>query len=124
MNFELDRIRAQWGGKTPLWVFAYASLIWRPEFDIEEQTLAKVNGWHRTLQMWSRVNRGTTTHPGLVFTLTRGGSCWGLALRCLKLVLNTLAVCLKRNTNTYSKTPLADALVLLWNTPKKPMNVC
>ena len=66
MNFELDLIRAQWGGKTPLWVFAYASLIWRPEFDIEEQTLAKVNGWHRTLQMWSRVNRGTTTHPSLV----------------------------------------------------------
>lgn len=78
MNFELDLIRAQWGGKTPLWVFAYASLIWRPEFDIEEQTLAKVNGWHRTLQMWSRVNRGTTTHPGLVFTLMRGGSCRGL----------------------------------------------
>lgn len=75
---------AQWRaqGPTPdLWVFAYASLVWRPEFEAAEQRLARVHGHHRSLQMWSRVNRGTPERPGLVFALVSGGSCTGLALR-------------------------------------------
>ena len=63
---SLAQVRAQWGGKAPLWVFAYASLLWRPEFDVAEQSLARVQGWRRALQMWSRVNRGTPAQPGLV----------------------------------------------------------
>ena len=78
---SLAQVRAQWGGKAPLWVFAYASLLWRPEFDVAEQSLARVQGWHRALQMWSRVNRGTPAQPGLVFALLRGGSCWGMVQR-------------------------------------------
>ena len=74
----LAQVRAQWGGKAPLWLFAYASLLWRPEFEVAQQSLAKVQGWHRALQMWSRVNRGTPAQPGLVFALLRGGSCWGM----------------------------------------------
>jgi cation transport protein ChaC len=74
----LAQVRAQWGGKAPLWVFAYASLLWRPEFEVAQQSLARVQGWHRALQMWSRVNRGTPAQPGLVFALLRGGSCWGM----------------------------------------------
>jgi len=77
----LAQVRAQWGGKAPLWVFAYASLLWRPEFDVAEQSLARVQGWRRALQMWSRVNRGTPAQPGLVFALLRGGSCWGMVQR-------------------------------------------
>ena len=75
---------AQWRAQGPrpdLWVFAYASLVWRPEFEAVEQRLARVHGHHRCLQMWSRVNRGTPERPGLVFTLIAGGSCTGLALR-------------------------------------------
>jgi cation transport protein ChaC len=71
----------QWGGKADLWVFAYASLIWRPDFDVAEQRLAKVHGWHRALKMWSRINRGTPECPGLVFALLSGGSCQGAVLR-------------------------------------------
>ena len=71
----------QWGGSQDLWVFAYASLIWRPDFDVAEQRLAKVHGWHRALKMWSRVNRGTPECPGLVFALLSGGSCQGAVLR-------------------------------------------
>jgi len=71
----------QWGGQRDLWVFAYASLIWRPDFDVAEQHLAKVHGWHRALRMWSRVNRGTPESPGLVFALLSGGSCQGAVLR-------------------------------------------
>jgi glutathione-specific gamma-glutamylcyclotransferase len=64
-----------------LWVFAYASLIWRPEFEPAEQRLAKVYGHHRALKMWSRINRGTHERPGLVFALLPGGSCQGMAMR-------------------------------------------
>jgi glutathione-specific gamma-glutamylcyclotransferase len=62
-----------------LWVFGYASLIWRPDFEFTVKRPARVQGWHRALQMWSRVNRGTPECPGLVFALLTGGSCQGMA---------------------------------------------
>jgi glutathione-specific gamma-glutamylcyclotransferase len=62
-----------------LWVFGYASLIWRPDFEFTAKRPARVHGWHRALQMWSRVNRGTPECPGLVFALLTGGSCQGMA---------------------------------------------
>lgn len=77
----LERTRSDWGGRGDLWVFAYASLIWRPDFDVAEQRPARVHGWHRALKMWSRVNRGTPAVPGLVFALLSGGSCHGAVLR-------------------------------------------
>jgi cation transport protein ChaC len=40
-----------------------------------------VHGWHRALNMRSRVNRGTPERPGLVFALVSGGSCRGVAYR-------------------------------------------
>ena len=64
-----------------LWVFGYASLIWRPEFESLERRPATVHGWHRALEMRSRVNRGTPERPGLVFALISGGSCRGFAYR-------------------------------------------
>ena len=70
-----------WGGERDLWVFGYASLIWRPEFDAAEQRHASVHGWHRALQMRSRINRGTPECPGLVFALVPGGSCRGVVYR-------------------------------------------
>jgi cation transport protein ChaC len=69
------------GPRPDLWVFGYASLVWRPEFHAAEQRLARVQGYHRCLKMWSRVNRGTPERPGLVFALMGGGSCQGVALR-------------------------------------------
>ena len=68
-------------GSSDVWVFGYASLIWRPEFAAAEQRPAIVHGWHRALQMRSRINRGTPECPGLVFALVRGGSCRGMAYR-------------------------------------------
>jgi cation transport protein ChaC len=76
----LDHFRAQVSGQD-LWVFGYASLLWRPEFDAQEQHPAKVWGWHRALKMWSRLNRGSPECPGLVFALLPGGSCQGVAYR-------------------------------------------
>ena len=77
----LELTHREWGGKSDLWVFGYASLIWRPDFDVAEQRPAKVHGWHRALKMWSCVNRGTPERPGLVFALLSGGSCHGMVLR-------------------------------------------
>ena len=77
----LDSTMKAWGGRRDLWVFGYASLIWRPEFKATERRAARVHGWHRALQMRSRVNRGTPQCPGLVFALISGGSCRGFVYR-------------------------------------------
>ena len=76
-----DAILSGWPASQDLWIFGYASLIWRPEFDILEQHLTQVQGWHRALKMWSRLNRGTPECPGLVFALLSGGSCQGIVFR-------------------------------------------
>ena len=77
----LDQVHRQWGGGRDLWVFGYASLIWRPEFDAVEHRPATVRGWHRTFQMQSRVNRGSPEQPGLVYALVSGGMCRGMVFR-------------------------------------------
>ena len=77
----LERARRQWGGSSDLWVFGYASLIWRPEFDFIERRPSSVHGFHRALAMHSRINRGTPQCPGLVFGLISGGSCRGVVYR-------------------------------------------
>ncbi|MDO8420179.1 MAG: gamma-glutamylcyclotransferase [Rubrivivax sp.] len=77
----LRRLRRAWTGHRERWVFGYASLIWRPEFDAAERRTALVHGWHRALRMRSRVNRGTPEQPGLVFALLPGGACRGMVYR-------------------------------------------
>lgn len=77
----LERTLASRCKAQDLWVFGYASLIWRPEFHAVEQRLARVHGHHRALQMRSRINRGTPQQPGLVFALVPGGSCRGMVYR-------------------------------------------
>ncbi len=65
----------------PVWLFAYGSLIWRPEGTALERQRARVHGYHRGLYLWSHEHRGTPQTPGLVFGLDRGGSCSGFAYR-------------------------------------------
>lgn len=77
----LDAVCRQWGGRSDLWVFGYASLIWRPEFDAAEHRPALVRGWHRAFKMRSRVNRGSPEQPGLVYALVSGGMCRGMVYR-------------------------------------------
>ena len=77
----LEHTRAQLRSRDELWVFGYASLIWRQEFDAVEHRSALVHGWHRALRMRSRVNRGTPQTPGLVFALLPGGACRGVVFR-------------------------------------------
>jgi cation transport protein ChaC len=77
----LARTRREWGEQADLWVFGYASLLWRTEFTFDEHRPAFVRGWHRALRMASRINRGTPDVPGLVFALMPGGSCHGAVYR-------------------------------------------
>ena len=77
----LEAVLQEWGGKSDLWIFGYASLIWRPDFEFSEERMATIYGYHRALKMWSRLNRGTPECPGLVFGLLHGGSCKGVVFR-------------------------------------------
>jgi cation transport protein ChaC len=72
---------AHWDRRTPLWVFGYGSLIWKPEFDYEARQPARIHGFHRRLCLRSVLYRGTRECPGIVFGLDRGGSCLGMAYR-------------------------------------------
>ena len=65
----------------PLWVFAYGSLIWSPDFAYDDAQPVVVHGYHRALCMYSFEYRGTRQRPGLIFGLDRGGACRGLAYR-------------------------------------------
>ncbi|HEU4825488.1 MAG TPA: gamma-glutamylcyclotransferase [Dongiaceae bacterium] len=65
----------------PLWLFAYGSLIWKPEFTAIEHRRAIAYGWHRSFCLELRSWRGTPEQPGLMMALERGGCCEGIAYR-------------------------------------------
>jgi cation transport protein ChaC len=69
-------------GAGPVWIFAYGSLIWQPEFEQAAAEPARLHGWHRSFCLYSYDYRGTRSHPGLTLGLDRGGSCHGIAF-CL-----------------------------------------
>jgi len=64
-----------------LWVFAYGSLIWNPEFEAVEQRRAVAAGWHRSFCLKLTRWRGTRELPALMLALDRGGTCVGIAYR-------------------------------------------
>ncbi len=68
-------------GAGPLWVFAYGSLIWNPDFRFAERTLCHAHGWRRVFNMGIIRWRATPEQPGLMLALDRGGSCKGVAFR-------------------------------------------
>ncbi len=76
-------IRALRDGTGPVWIFAYGSLIWEPEFDYAEAAPALLRGYHRSFCLYSYDYRGSRERPGLVLGLDRGGSCRGMAFRLM-----------------------------------------
>lgn len=64
-----------------VWLFAYGSLIWNPVLEYEARHVATVHGYHRSMCLWSRINRGTPQTPGVVLGLDRGGRCTGVVYR-------------------------------------------
>jgi cation transport protein ChaC len=65
-----------------VWIFAYGSLIWNPEFEFDRDCLGVLAGWHRSFCLgWVRIYRGTPERPGIMLALDRGGSCRGVVFR-------------------------------------------
>jgi glutathione-specific gamma-glutamylcyclotransferase len=67
--------------KGPFWLFAYGSLIWKPEFPTEESLLGVAEGWHRAFCLHLERYRGSPEQPGLMMALDTGGHCEGVLLR-------------------------------------------
>jgi cation transport protein ChaC len=65
----------------PFWLFAYGSLIWKPEIPSLETKRATAHGWHRAFNMKIERYRGTKEQPGYMMCLDRGGLCEGVVLR-------------------------------------------
>ncbi|TCL08125.1 cation transport protein ChaC [Shimia isoporae] len=66
-----------------MWVFGYGSLLWNPGFEVSEQSVGTLHGWHRSFCMRSIHHRGTDADPGLVLALDAevGAHCQGVALK-------------------------------------------
>ncbi len=62
----------------PVRVFAYGSLIWKPEFEFVSQSPATLQNWHRSFCMKIERWRGTRARPGLMMALDEGGTCEGV----------------------------------------------
>lgn len=64
-----------------LWLFAYGSLIWKPEVEHTAECMGRARGWHRSFCFRVTRFRGTREQPGLMMALDRGGECRGVLYR-------------------------------------------
>jgi cation transport protein ChaC len=62
----------------PTRLFAYGSLIWKPEIDYTGEQGGVARGWHRSFCLRINRFRGTPDLPGLMMALDRGGQCRGV----------------------------------------------
>lgn len=77
---SLEQTLAGWGDRD-LWLFAYGSLMWKPDFPHAERLTARVQGYHRSFCLWQRRYRGNRDNPNLMLALDAGGACCGVAYR-------------------------------------------
>ena len=92
----------------PVWVFAYGSLMWNPDFPIAQTRAGLVQGWHRRFSFWTVLGRGTPERPGLMLALEPGGSCRGL---CLAIAPDRIEEATDR---IWRREMLADAYIPRW----------
>ncbi|HLQ19744.1 MAG TPA: gamma-glutamylcyclotransferase [Tabrizicola sp.] len=64
----------------PIQLFAYGSLIWRPEIPHRAERPAVARGWHRSFCLRMTRFRASVDRPGLMMALDRGGQCRGAVL--------------------------------------------
>lgn len=62
----------------PTQLFAYGSLIWKPEIEHTAEQTGVARGWHRAFCLRQHRFRGTPDQPGLMMALDRGGQCHGV----------------------------------------------
>lgn len=63
------------------WLFAYGSLIWKPEVEHIEARRGTAHGWHRSFCFRITRWRATQEQPGLMMAMDRGGQCGGMLYR-------------------------------------------
>ena len=80
-NACVRTILTQRDSARPIWLFAYGSLIWKPEIEHVEERAGSVRGWHRSFCLRQTRWRGTKEQPGLMMALDRGGQCRGVLYR-------------------------------------------
>ena len=73
----------------PIWVFAYASLIWDPCFAFDAKETAVLDDYRRAFNFWTVLSRGTPERPGLGLGLAPGGTCKGVLFRLADASLET-----------------------------------
>ena len=79
---SLEETLAAAPDRDDIWVFAYASLIWRPCFEASARRRLHLPGYRRAFCVWTVQARGRPERPGLGLGLEAGGTgCEGLALR-------------------------------------------
>lgn len=81
---EVDDLATRYArecGDDQLWLFAYGSLIWKPDFDAIGQMRASAYGWHRSFCLRMTRWRGSPEQNGLMMALERGGRCDGVIYR-------------------------------------------
>lgn len=75
-----DRLLGEAEGR-PVWLFAYGSLIWKPDHDHDEARPARAYGWRRAFSLDITRWRASPEQPGLMLALAPGGTCTGVAFR-------------------------------------------
>ena len=91
----------------PLYVFAYGSLIWRPDFQYVDAQQAVVQGYERRFWQASHDHRGTPEQPGRVVTLVpiANGQCEGVIYRLPdEQIDKILAMLDEREQDGYERT--------------------
>jgi glutathione-specific gamma-glutamylcyclotransferase len=68
-------------GGADTWLFAYGSLIWKPELDHVEVRRGSAQGWHRSFCFRIERFRGSRDQPGLMMSLDQGGQCQVVVFR-------------------------------------------
>ncbi|CAB3757799.1 gamma-glutamylcyclotransferase [Paraburkholderia humisilvae] len=72
---------AQRPDDSPVWVFAYGSLMWNPLIHFDARAAATLRDWHRSFCIRLVAGRGSPDSPGRMLALEPGGSAAGVALR-------------------------------------------
>ncbi|WP_198671152.1 gamma-glutamylcyclotransferase [Oceanibium sediminis] len=62
----------------PTQLFAYGSLIWRPEIEHKREQGGVLRGWRRSFCLRQWRFRGSPEYPGLMMSLQSGGQCQGV----------------------------------------------